>query len=315
VANFDMAVGVTQSALNGLIGQYFSTPPESENPFQGSKDVNITGIGEVTVSWDITEAPTLIFGKPTEADWDAALDKQGNTNRSAGNPLPTADMVQLTISKMSAYYQLAKGSKVGGDTTNVIGYVTVTFSGDEITLTPLAVTINESDFSGWDKLVFNYGFLPNLFAAVKSTVSVIHIPNLSWNGITLNTPQFVFDNDLLVAAATETTNPHLLDITGVTWPTDDMFALASKPLLNNTITGFVSSYQGKSYSDSGEKADLATWQYKAVVESITAHVSKLSPLTVVADLSVSLTAGGGLTTAGMALAALGCAMGGALLLL
>jgi hypothetical protein len=89
-------------------------------------------------------------------------------------------MVQVTLPQMSADYKPQQGSKVGGETRNVVGYVTVTFSGNAISLTPVAVTIDKSDFNGWDKLVFNGALLPRIFSTIQSTIPVLHIPDLSW---------------------------------------------------------------------------------------------------------------------------------------
>jgi hypothetical protein len=224
-------------------------------------------------------------------------------------------MVALTIPDMTASYSLKGVAPVGGETKNVIAYATLAFPAGEIDVTMVGLTINESDFQPWDKAIFNSVFVPAIFNAVTQMLGVIHIPSLSWEGVTLNPIQVAIAGDQLVAASTLTTNSAPLDISGVIWPTDGVFVLANASLINAALAAGVKPYVGKTFSDSGNFHDLADWNYQGKVESLSATVSTLSPLAFNATLSASLNVGGSLTAAGMALAVVGCALGGALLAL
>lgn len=309
MANFDLAVGVTQTALNGVISQYFANPPASPNPFDGNTQKNIPNIGEVTLTWQIQASPTITFGPPTLDVWNAALDSQGQTNQAAGNPLPTEDMLQLTIPQMQADYSVNGGAHVGGQTSNVILFATVTFSGNDVTVTPVAITLDESNFSTWDKAIFNDFFLPQLFSAAQSILTTVQIPTLSWQGVTLQTPSFYLVGTLLISATILSTNTNPLDVSGVTWPTDPIFALASPDLINAVLVAAATLAVGQTASKSGDISNLASYSIQLTLTSATASWSATQPSQVAASISFSANAGGNLTAAGMALAlTAGCAL-------
>ena len=311
MANFDLAAGITQDAANYLIGQYFLKHPASPNPFDGNVQKNVPIVGQVALTWQIQSAPTITFGPPDLKVWNAALDSQGQTNQTAGNPLPTADVLQLTIRTMQAHYSVNGGSKVGGQTSGLVIYATITFSGNDFIVTPVAVTLDESDFSIWDKVIFNDFFLPQLFAAAKSILSTVRIPTLTWSGVTLQTPSFFLVGELLFGAAILDTNTSSLDVSEVTWPqpVNGIFALASPNLVNAALVAMAKDAVGKTIPYSGELSDLASFTVQATLDSASATWSAAKPKQVNASITFSANVGGNLTAAGMALAlTAGCAL-------
>lgn len=314
--NFDAAAGIDETSLNGLLASFYqsaaaSSPPAF--PFGGSDTRNIDGIGEVTLTWSFGAAPTLAFGPPTLDVWNASLDAKGNTNGQDGNPLPANPAVQLLIPTLTVGYTVGTQPPVGGQTNNLGLYATLAFPAGEVDVTLLGLTIDESDFSAWDKAIFNGVLVPKLFALAADMLGVIHIPTLSWQGVTLNPLQIWMAGNQLLAAATQTTNSNPLDVSGVTWPTDPVFVLASNGLINAALAAGLQPYQNHTFSNSGEFKDLANWNYSGTLKSVTATVKSVGPLTIDAELTTSLTVGASLTAAGMALAAVGCALGAALL--
>lgn len=323
MANLDLAAGITVGEANRLLTGYYNTVPAEDSPFHGTETKTIKDIGPVVLKWNMTQVPVIGFGPPTQAVWDAALDTEGITNKAAGKPIPTADMVRVTIPVLEASVTIDGGNPIGGTTKNVVVYATVTFAGNDITITLVAVTINESDFKKWDKVIFNTVLLPRIFAAAQSMLGVIHIPQLSWEGVTLNTPAFTLTDTQLIAASTLSTNKNPLDTSGVTWPSNPVFFVASTALMNAALAVGVKDLVSKANANktkyklqgSGEWKGLADWDYDTTIGKASATVSKIAPLTIDALVSlVNVTAGGKLTAAGMALAAVGCALGAALLL-
>ncbi|MFN3945405.1 MAG: hypothetical protein ACK4K7_10790 [Allosphingosinicella sp.] len=316
MANFDAAGGIGLDPLNSLLSQYYSSAEQAapgNNPFDGTTTKNVPPLGDVTVTWKLKNAPVLAFGAPSQADWDASLDSAGNTNGADKKPLPTGPMAALTIPDMTASYTAPGIDPVGGETWNVVAYATLAFPAGEIDVTLVGLKIDESDFAPWDKAIFNTMLVPALFKAVTEMLGVIHVPALSWHGVSLNPLQIALSGNQLVAAATLTTNAAPLDTSGVAWPTDPVFVLASKPLIDSALAAGVQPYVGQTFSDSGNFKGLADWNYHGSLDSISATVGTLSPLTVNASITASLNVGGSLTPAGMALAAVGCAAGAALL--
>ena len=314
MANFDVAVGITQPAFNGLLDQYYSKD-SGAMPFKGNITKTIPLVGSVLLTWQVGVAPTVTFGAPTLAVWNAALDSSGKTNLAAGNPLPTGMMLQLCIPTLQADYTIAPAAPVGGTTQNVYGYATVSVSGSAITITLVAIALNESNFSLWDLLIFNGFFVPQIFTAVQTMLSVINLPTLTYDGITLNPPAFSFasNNTLLIAASCSTTNTTPLDISGVTWPSDTLFVLASSALINSGLTAFTQTLVNKPYTGSGVfhalGSDLADYDYSVTITSLTATWSAATPGQVTATVVASPSFGGSLTSAGMALAVTaGCAL-------
>jgi hypothetical protein len=316
MANFDAAAGIDGASLNDLLAQYYASAEQvtpGDNPFDDSVTKDVSPIGDVTVAWKLAGAPTLAFGAPSQADWDAALDAKGNSNASDGNPLPTAPMVALTIADMTASYTVKGLSPVGGETRNVVAYATLAFPAGEIDVTMVGLAIDEADFAPWDKAIFNAVLVPAIFNAVTQMLGVIHIPTLSWQGVSLNPIQVAISGSQLIAASTLATNTAPLDTSGVAWPADPVFVVANAALVNAALAVGVQPYVGETFSDSGEFHDLADWDYQGSIDTITATVETLSPLVIDASITVSLNVGGKLTAAGMALAVVGCALGGALL--
>lgn len=310
VANFDLAIGITSSAFNDLLHQYYTNPPKA-NPFKGDVTKNISSIGNIELTWSVLTSPSLIFSNPSEADWGVALNSSGQTNTAAGNALPKEGL-QLLIPKMDAYYSLTSQPKVGGETDNLYVYASVDFSGSDITITPLAIKLDESNFSTWDKGIFNNFFLPQIFNVAQSIVKVIQLPSLSWQGVTLGTPIFNLSEKLLVAAMLQASNPNGIDISGVSWPDNSLFALASSSLVNNLVQNFATTKVGtiKQGSDTYHAlgSDLADYNYLVTLSSVQASWAAASPTTVSTQLTLSANVGGDLTAAGMALGlTAGCA--------
>lgn len=313
MANFDSAAGITQDETTKLLGDYFSQAPADNSPFKGEKTENIEGLGSVTVNWNIEAAPSISFAPPTQASWDSALNASGQTNQAAHTPLPSLPTIQVMIPTLTAFYTVGTAEPVGGTSHNLVAYATLTFGPGAITHALVALTIDEANFSTWDKVIFNRMLLPKIFESANQILSVIHVPALDWEGVALNPVQFQLQGNQLIAAATLTGNQAALDVSGVTWPTDKVFVLASQTLLNAALSVFAKQGQDKPFGDSGDFQGLADWQYSGKVTSLTATVKTFGPLTINAQLSVSLNAGATLTAAGMALAAAGCVLGTAVL--
>lgn len=317
--NIDAAAGVTQKELNVLLDEYYENAPDNNNPFKGSVQKDVPILGNVTVTWDVKKAPSLTFGAPTLAVWNAALNSSHETNGAANTSLPTLPMVQVLIPELAASYTQNAAPPVGGITKNVVAYATLDFSPGEIKISVVAVTIDEKDFSPWDKEIFNLFLLPKIFESAAEMLSVVHLPTIDWQGVALNPVSIMIQGTQLLAAATLTTNPQPLDVTGVTWPTDPVFVIASTTLINAALAAFMAQYNDITRHDDGEFSvdgvELATWEYTATVKSLSATVKVVSPLTITAEGTASLNAQAGLTPAGMALAAVGCAAGTALLVL
>lgn len=312
MATFDAAAGVTEATFNDLVTQLYTNPP-ADNPFKGTKSQDIPGIGTATLSWEVQQAPVITLGPPTQAVWDAALDDKGHTNKADGKPIPDAVMVQLCIPKMHVQYVVGSAPPVGGDTTNVMAYATIAFTDDGLLITLVAISVDESQFSDWDKAIFNLLLVPNIFKAAASILTVVHIPALTWEGVTLETPTLFQCGTLLVAASVETGGSTPVDVSGAQWPDKPLFVLVAQKLINDGLKGLTKAQEGKTHSDSGDFKGLADWDYSLRVNSLAATVDTSDPTKVDATASVSLTAGGKLTAAGMALAAVGCGAGAALL--
>lgn len=316
MANIDVACGIKLASLNALISQYYTSASSVSPlpyPIAGQVVKSIDNVGQVTLDWQIDGAPSLVFGPPSQDVWDASLDANGSTNGQDGNPVPSGPVVQLLMPALSASFVIGSNPPVGGQTQNLATYATLAFPAGEIDIDLLGLTIDESDFSAWDKAIFNEVLVPQIFKIAGEMIGVVHLPQISWEGVTLNPIHLSIAGDQLFAAATLTTNSAPLDITGVTFPTDPVFVVASSNLFDTALAAGLKPYQGKAFADSGDFKGLADWDYSGTLNSVTATLSAASPLTIDASVTLSLNAGGKLTPAGMALAAVGCALGAGLL--
>ena len=315
MANFDVAAGLRVTEMNKILSQYYVKEPlGSNNPFNNSVTKNVSDVGSVTVNWKVFQTPTLQFGPPSQMVWDNAINAQGSYNKDSHTPLPINYMVQLLLPALDATYSLNGSTPIGGETKNVIAYSTVSFSGKNVAITPVAVTLDEGSFSVWDKAIFNQMLLPHIFFQAQGMLSVIHIPELAWNGISFNDPIFSFTNDLLVAASTLSSNSNPIDIQGTIWPTDDLFILANPAAINQALAIWLSSISSSLHtSDTGDFQNLADWSYSGSIENLQITIDQISAATLKASGVVRANAGCSLTTLGMGLATLACPLGGALL--
>ncbi len=317
MANFDAAAGISVASVNGALAGFYSSASAKTPfayPFQGSETKTIANIGVVTFTWTFNAAPTVAFGPPSLDIWNASLAANGNTNGVDGNPLPNGAVVQLMIPDLSVGYSIDSGAQVTGDAKNLGAYAALAFPSGEVDETLVGLTIDESAFSAWDKAIFNGLLVPKIYELAAAALGVINIPQLAWNGVQLTPPSIWMAGDQLLAAAVLTTNPQPIDVTGATWPTDPLFVLASQSLLNAALAAGVAPYQHNTFGDSGDYNSLADWSYTGMLQSLTATVGTISPLIVSAQVTLSLETDVSLTAAGMALATVGCAIAGGLLL-
>lgn len=321
--NFDVAVGITQTQLTALLGKYYdgayySGPPSGDsNPFKGTKSVQVKGLGQVTVDWDVTAAPTLALGAPDETTWGQARNSTGQTNADSKTPLPSGLMAQVEIPSLTAHYTEGGHAPVGGTATNTVLYGTLDCSNNQITITPVAVTIDETGFTVWDQAIFNNALLPQIFIVAAQMLSVITVPPLTIEGVGLGPLSITFADQLLVASSVMTRNTGSIDVSGVTWPQDPLFVLVSQDLINEALAQVSSQIKGKTEGEDNVpftalKQHLADYSWSGSVDSATLTVDGVSPLTLDASVNVSGSASASLTAEGMALAAAGCALGSVL---
>lgn len=300
MANFDVAVGINQQAANGLLSSYYSDQSTKE-PFKGEIQQNIDKIGQVTLDWDFTTQPNIIFGAPSLQNWQQSLGPTGDTNQKI--PLPTDPMIQLIAPSFTGTYTLGQNKPVGGPTQNVQVYGTLDLTDPkQISAKMVGVFLNENDFTAWDKTIFNKGLLPLIFNESGNILKPIQFAPIEFQGISLKPSWGIqLSNNQLIGAAVLSTNSGAVDINGVTWPTDSVFILASRDAVNEALVPFEAAINKIRKDDGGDYKSLATWSFSGQVVQSEITVQNLKPqLTFIANCEVNASAHADINDGGLA---------------
>ncbi|MFF3005746.1 hypothetical protein ACFVTF_23385 [Kitasatospora sp. NPDC057940] len=107
----DLILGITAAGFNQCIGAVYKSHPKW---FKGT-----TTQSGVSVSWDVTKAPTVVVGPPDKAKWDKATDAAGRT------PPASPDTTVLQVTLPSITVQVGSDSKNSASGVDVVVYMDV----------------------------------------------------------------------------------------------------------------------------------------------------------------------------------------------
>jgi hypothetical protein len=315
MSNYDIAVGMDDTVFNNAMAQLYKEPGNSKY-FNATEDVPVQDVGNVTISWDVKKTPVFVLSPPSPTDWDNALDSNGVSNKKAGKTMPKGNLFQLCFPEFKASYT-TKGhpAPTGGTARNVYVYATLSVNcTDDVSCRIEAVNIDESDFTLWDKGIFNLGLLPQICSAANIMLQDLAVLPLSGEGYCIRQPLVqIQDSYLVVAAVLTSASSPTVDLSGVVWPQKSVFILLSPTIVDIKMAPFATGLAGKTKSDSGEYKKLATWKYTATIKEASALAERSDPTKIDLSVSFDVSVAGSLTALGVALAVVGCACGAALM--
>lgn len=295
--NYDVALAMNAATLSSGMLSLYGKPDARSKLFMGSVSQG-TVLGNAVVTWDVQASPTFVLAPPTATQWAAALKPEQPVP-----PLPTTNAFDLQLGALNATLSLAGGAPIGG-TTSVDVFATVTQIGDKIALTPVAISLDESKMTGWDKIILNGVLLPALFKAVTALLAGITLPAIpAFAGVTLGTPTIVVQQALVLGVACLSTGGDV-NIDGVTWPQQPLFLQVSPAVVNRAASYFASTLTGAHTSGSfgGDYGVFsADASYSASVTGVTATVSATDLTVINASITASVQASGHASSPGCSL--------------
>ena len=295
--NYDVALAMNAATLNAGMLSFYGKLDARSQLFTGSVSQG-TALGNAVVTWDVQASPTFVLAPPTAAQWAAALKPEVPVP-----PMPTTNAFDLQLGSLNATLSLAGSAPIGG-TTSVDVFATVTQTGDKISLTPVAISLDESKMTGWDKIILNGVLLPALFKAVTALLAGITLPAIpAFAGITLGTPTIVVEQSLLLAVACLSTGGDV-NIDNVTWPQQPLFLQVSSSVINGAASYFAAALSGAQTrgSFSGDYGVFsANASYSASITGVTATASATDLTVINASITASAQASGSASSPGCSL--------------
>jgi hypothetical protein len=306
MSNFDLAIGFSTDTLNKCSTGLFAQQAARNKYFKGSKQGVMPGAGNVTFNYEILAAPVFVLSAPTAAAWEAAIKNDGIT------AMPDGNVFQVQVANMRGS-ALVEPSTVPTEATGpMVIYCSVTLVNGALKLSPLAVSLDETQFSVFDSWLVTTLLAPCALTMADSMLSAYQLPKLpAYEGVIVNTPVLLVTQNMLIAAATISVNGSAVDTSGYSWPQKGCFALLSPLLINTVLKTNLAPYQGYRNTGSESTGGPAAWakgDYAVVFRSVTARTqadpTKID-ISVDPDISVSGSFGG-------VLPAMACPVGTAL---
>ncbi|KAA5533710.1 hypothetical protein F0919_14350 [Taibaiella lutea] len=271
MANFDVAVGLTQSGLNSTLASLFGNSTAQSKIFTQSFSQTVSGI-PVDITLKIDSAPTIALSPPSTTYWQQSYNAQGQNQ--TGNP-PSGNVFQLLISSLSVSGTVS-GVAVSGSTSFQV-YAQVSLSNNKLSFDALSVWLDESTWNkmGLTTLIVNAIIIPYGLNTANNLLSAISIPQIpSFLGVSFQDPILGITNANELVVATSMTTSSATSLDSYTPPTGlDIFMQADLDVTNAVLAGAIKNYPFDESTKSGGSAAYASAEIKGTVQSVTASIS------------------------------------------
>ncbi|MEO7976553.1 hypothetical protein [Flavobacterium sp.] len=271
MANFDIAVGLTQSGLNSTLASLFGNSTAQSKLFTQSFSQTVSGI-PVDITLKIGNAPTIVLAPPTAAYWQQSYNAQGQTQ--TGNP-PSENVFQILISSLSVSGSVS-GVPVSGSTSFQV-YAKITFTNNTLSFQGLSVWLDESAWNkmGLTTLLVNAIIIPYGLNTVNNLLKAISIPQIpTFSGISFQTPILGITNANEIVAATSMTSSSAPSLDSYTPPTAlDIFLQADLAVTNAVLAAEIKNYTFNESAKKGDSAAYASAAIKGTVQSVRASIT------------------------------------------
>jgi hypothetical protein len=238
MSHYDVAAGARNTGLDSLIGKFYALPAARNGLFKGSVTQNVDVIGTVKVTYDVKTAPKFALTPPTTANW------QASQRRDSTQETPPPNTIQVMLSDLAGTATVGDAAPLPAEGPVTV-YGTVGSQGGKVNIQITAVLIDEGSFSDWDKLIVNAVLIPELFKLADSMIPAIVLPTVpSFAGLNfqplslLVTPQGILLGTTLAGGGNT-------DLSGFTWPPQDLFAMATLNPVNKLLASQVNGTHSK----------------------------------------------------------------------
>ncbi|HGY1008157.1 TPA: hypothetical protein ACNUUR_000718 [Aeromonas salmonicida] len=264
---FDVAAGINQTGLNSTLTGFFASPIAQSKIFNGNVTQDIAPLGDVDLVYQVIDCPEINLAPPSQADWDASF------KASEVTTLPSSNVLVLTLSQVAAQitYNQVPPLKAQG---LIKGYASFELKDNVLSIKPLAVWIDESEFSGFDKVVVNGILIPQILKVITSTLASIPLPQLPDLGQQSFQPPIagIIDSCALVIATVLGDTP-AVDLNGYDNPSQDTYLRTNLRMVNNLLVSYVKGKSAKAEDQTGSDAWNAAGSIGATVDSISAGIN------------------------------------------
>ncbi|MDJ0676699.1 MAG: hypothetical protein QNJ36_15195 [Calothrix sp. MO_167.B42] len=296
MSNFDIAIGLSANSVDSVLTTLFADPTAKAKFFRGFYTDDIARKGTVSSSYEVNAAPTVTLAAPNQANWDAAIKEKKD------QPLPTENCFQIHFSSISGSISIDNGSPINAEGSLDV-YLTAAMSQGVLSLDPLAVHLDTSSFSEFDKWLISNVLAPAVLKMASKILDSIKLPALPrYEGITFREPELAIINGQLITATTLENNGASLSLAGFSPPNKNYYTLLSPALINAVLKTHIPKVEAtleRHKSNEKKVGDDVVWakgayelnlkDFNAIADN--SDSTKIN-ISVKADISVSGSAGG-----------------------
>lgn len=271
MANFDIAVGLTQSGLNSTLASLFGNPTAQAKIFTQSFSQTV-GTIPVNVTLTIDSAPTIVLAPPDTTHWQQSYNSKGQTQ--TGTP-PSDNVFQVLISRLSVSGTLA-GVPISGSTSFQV-YAQVTLTNNTLSFAALSVWLDESEWNkmGITTVIVNAIIIPYALDTANKLIGAISVPSIpSSAGVSFQDPILGITNANELVVATSLTSSPAPSLNSYTPPTGlNVFVQSGVNVINGVLASQIGNYAFDESTKRGDSAAYASAEIKGTVQSVTASIS------------------------------------------
>lgn len=287
--SYDVAISMDQVALNRVIDSLFGRPNLRNRLLSGSQTTTLSGV-QVTVGWEVQQAPSVTLSPPSSQQWQSAIKQDGNV------PQPTQDAFIVNFPKLKVSRQKTSG-QIDEETIALDAICVINLRDNKLALDPVAVIVDLSQATPNDRVIFKAILIPQILRIADSMLSGQQMPNLDFQGVQFGLLVLAVGNERIVGAANLVGKalppvPSLSELPNTSSP---FYVLLSQEAVQKIADRGIQELQGKSDSTSGsESFGIGKANYSASVRlnSISVQTSS-NPTIVQANVGVSASASAG----------------------
>lgn len=291
MANFDLAIGISQNAMNEITSAFYNKGKDSI--FKGTIDAS-----GLTVAWQANTPPVINLA-PTSLGMAQRLVSSCNLEKYP-SLLPAvteegkANVAQFLADANNGFSLTIEQFEMtfGTDpvTVPLNARCSITTNGSKTSLNLLAISITVQGTVNQN--IVNKFIIPKMMDVLGGALNGVQIPPLALPNINMGGSRAAIQNGQIIVFANMSSNPAIPSIDGFSFPNNDFYAILS----NNTLQQEVNnSVAGKTFGPSGS-VDLGITHadYHATVTIQNPQVS-ISGTDLVINLALSGSAGASIT--------------------
>lgn len=272
MSNFDIAIGIGQSALNTGLSEVYKRSEARESFFKGSRQVGDPQ-NPMDATYDVLDVPRFELSPDdaVKARWTKSIDNGGKFQTGS---IPSPNVFVLILPKLRAEVVYDPTTKATGTGTNTTVFCQAKLTGRTLRFEVLTIWVDESAMSVFDQEILNGEILPTLLDNLAEVLKAIQIPPLEFAeggvAVELIDPLLTITGQNIVLASCLKGNG-AVDLSGFAWPNEQIFALvSSRSMIKIAEDAGRKKLVGKTLETSGSIAGgTASYSGSARINSLT----------------------------------------------